>query len=168
MGGDSKSPVYHYHSNYDSFYWMKTFGDPGFLVHKAVGQYLSLLIYHLASDTIIPFDLDTYRKYVGYWNRDFLSGSINNQPDAGALQKLLNFTALKSAETGFAQRAKDFINFTGQGGFQDDERMVDIANGKLRDFQRAFASQGGLPGREFYKNVVYAPAADNGYAATTL
>jgi N-acetylated-alpha-linked acidic dipeptidase len=22
-------PVYHYHSNYDSFYWMDTYGDPG-------------------------------------------------------------------------------------------------------------------------------------------
>lgn len=80
----------------------------------------------------------------------------------------MNFTALKSAETGFAQRAKDFTNLTGQGWFRDDERKVSIANGKLRDFQRAFSSQGGLPGREFYKNVVYAPAADNGYSATTL
>ena len=31
-------PIYHYHSNYDSYYWMANFGDPGFLLHKAMGQ----------------------------------------------------------------------------------------------------------------------------------
>jgi N-acetylated-alpha-linked acidic dipeptidase len=36
-GGDS-DPVYHYHSDYDSYHWMKTFGDPEFLAHKSMTQ----------------------------------------------------------------------------------------------------------------------------------
>ena len=40
MGSDNfeDDPVYHYHSNYDSYYWMTAWGDPGFHVHKAMGQ----------------------------------------------------------------------------------------------------------------------------------
>jgi N-acetylated-alpha-linked acidic dipeptidase len=40
MGSDQgeHDPVYHYHSNYDSYHWMTTYGDPGFLVHKAMGE----------------------------------------------------------------------------------------------------------------------------------
>ncbi|CAG8973599.1 hypothetical protein HYALB_00009751 [Hymenoscyphus albidus] len=168
MGGDQDAPVYHYHSNYDSFHWMQKFGDPGFQTHRSVGQYLSLLMYHLASDPLIPLDLDTFRKYVGYWNRDLLTSSINNQPDAGALQQFLRYNDLKAAETLFAQRARAFMDFINRSGFLGNARNVDIANGKLRDFQRPFANQGGLPGREFYRNVAYVPAADNGYSATTL
>ena len=41
---------------------------------------------------------------------------------------------------------------------------VQLLNAKLRDFQRAFTSQGGLPGREFYRHVVFAPGLDTGYA----
>lgn len=35
--------VYHYHSNYDSYHWMATYGDPGFKYHNALSQFLGLL-----------------------------------------------------------------------------------------------------------------------------
>lgn len=45
MGSDPgpTDAVYHYHSDYDSYHWMATYGDPGFLTHKAMGQYLTLM-----------------------------------------------------------------------------------------------------------------------------
>lgn len=36
-------PVYHYHSNYDSYHWMSEFADPGFKLHNTIAQYLGLL-----------------------------------------------------------------------------------------------------------------------------
>ena len=39
-------------------------------------------------------------------------------------------------------------------------------NDKLRDFNRAFVSQGELPGREFYKLVLVAPGIESLYGAT--
>ena len=33
-----EDPVYHYHSAYDSYHWMATFGDPGFVTHKSMAQ----------------------------------------------------------------------------------------------------------------------------------
>lgn len=62
MGSDPGpgDPIYHYHSNYDSYHWMANYGDPGFLVHKAMGQYLSLLAYHLANEDLLPLEPINY------------------------------------------------------------------------------------------------------------
>lgn len=47
FGPSKKSPIYHYHSNYDSLYWMAKFGDPGFHYHATTAKvskgFLSLL-----------------------------------------------------------------------------------------------------------------------------
>lgn len=58
-GGDG-DPVYHYHSNYDSFHWMEKFGDPGFVYHQTMAQILGLLVAHLATDVVIPFKAADY------------------------------------------------------------------------------------------------------------
>ncbi len=49
----------------------------------------------------------------------------------------------------------------------NDTDLITVVNHKYRDFQRGFVSQGGLPGREFYRHVVTAPGLDTGYAAVT-
>jgi N-acetylated-alpha-linked acidic dipeptidase len=41
-------------------------------------------------------------------------------------------------------------------------------NAALRDFERSFTSEAGLPGRPWYKHFVYAPGAYTGYAVKTL
>ena len=37
-GGGPDDPIYHYHSNYDSYHWMATYGDPEFLSHQSMAQ----------------------------------------------------------------------------------------------------------------------------------
>ena len=60
FGGGEGDPVYHYHSNYDSFHWMEKFGDPGFVYHQTMAQILGLLVAHLATDIVIPFKAADY------------------------------------------------------------------------------------------------------------
>ncbi|KAH3684279.1 hypothetical protein WICPIJ_004754 [Wickerhamomyces pijperi] len=43
-------PVYHYHSNYDSFYWMSKYADPGFKLHNTMAQYLGLLLLRMSEN----------------------------------------------------------------------------------------------------------------------
>jgi N-acetylated-alpha-linked acidic dipeptidase len=57
--------VYHYHSNYDSFYWMSKYGDPGFVYHRAMAQVLNLLTAKLAETLIIPFSAGEYADALG-------------------------------------------------------------------------------------------------------
>lgn len=44
----------------------------------------------------------------------------------------------------------------------NDSELLTLVNHKFRDFQRGFVSQGGLPNREFYRHLIFAPGLDTG------
>ncbi|KAH0832602.1 hypothetical protein AYO21_06004 [Fonsecaea monophora] len=155
-GGGPNDPIYHYHSNYDSFHWMTTFGDPEFLTHKAVGQHLSLLVYHLANEDIIPFDVENYGVQMTLY-LDELADLVESENATSSV----DLSPLEAAISAFNASAQAFTSFVQTASTDAD---VKLANAKLRDFSRGFVSQGGLPTREFYKHVVFAPGLDTGYA----
>ncbi|OWB77729.1 hypothetical protein B5S32_g1904 [[Candida] boidinii] len=70
---DEISPIYHYHSNYDSFYWMSNFGDPGFVYHNLMAKYLGLLIIETSERKLIPFKLQDYSIRLNSYFKDSLS-----------------------------------------------------------------------------------------------
>ncbi|KAJ2980850.1 hypothetical protein NUW58_g6835 [Xylaria curta] len=59
-GPDDKAPVYHYHSNYDSYWWQSVYGDPGFVYHKAMAQVLGLTVAKLADTPLLALNATTY------------------------------------------------------------------------------------------------------------
>ncbi|ROT42249.1 glutamate carboxypeptidase, partial [Sodiomyces alkalinus F11] len=59
-GHRPEDPVYHYHSNYDSFAWMTNFGDPGFEYHRAMARVLGRTLVELANRPIIRFNATDY------------------------------------------------------------------------------------------------------------
>ncbi|KAK2839291.1 hypothetical protein FQN49_006288, partial [Arthroderma sp. PD_2] len=163
-GGDGNTdPVYHYHSNYDSYHWMDTFGDPGFHTHVAVGQFLSLLAYHLSTDEILPFDVTNYgvqmTKYL-----DELKGYV-----AASEYTDLDLSKIEAAICSFNVSAKAVSKMQKKAQHdRHDKKLIKHLNSIYRDFGRGFVSQGGLPDREFYKHMLYAPGLDTGYAPTTF
>ncbi|KAI0174270.1 glutamate carboxypeptidase II [Pestalotiopsis sp. NC0098] len=159
--GFDEDPIYHYHSNYDSYHWMTTFGDPGFLAHKSMTQFMSLLAYSLADATVIPFNLTNYAVQLDAYYDD-LQATINETATT------LDTDPLRSAIDDFAQSALELEQQAGDALGADDAAQIDVVNHKYRDFQRGFVSQGGLPGREFFKHLIFAPGADTGYAAVTF
>ena len=58
--GDTGGAVYHYHSNYDSYYWMNTYGDPGFHYHATVAKLWALFTAKLAEAPVIPLNATDY------------------------------------------------------------------------------------------------------------
>jgi N-acetylated-alpha-linked acidic dipeptidase len=62
---DENSAIYHYHSNYDSFYWMDNFGDPGFVYHRTMAQVLGSVIGELSENLVIPFVASEYVDALG-------------------------------------------------------------------------------------------------------
>jgi N-acetylated-alpha-linked acidic dipeptidase len=60
FGCGMEDAVHHYHSNYDSFHWMSTYGDPGFVYHKAMAQILGLLLGELSNKILIQFNATDY------------------------------------------------------------------------------------------------------------
>ncbi|OTB06732.1 hypothetical protein M426DRAFT_72190 [Hypoxylon sp. CI-4A] len=160
-GGSSTDPIYHYHSNYDSYHWMLTYGDPEFLAHKSMAQYLTLLAYNLADQDIIQFDLPNYATQLEKYYDDLLS-------TIDSTSQTLDTTALQAAIEEFRVSATEVQDLENQAIATNDSETITLVNHKYRDFQRGFVSQGGLPGREFYRHLIFAPGIDTGYAATTF
>jgi N-acetylated-alpha-linked acidic dipeptidase len=160
-GGGPNDPVYPYHSNYDSYHWMSTFGDPGFHTHKAMGQFLTLLLYHMVSDAVVPLEpsdyVDELHTYLADLNTTIASSNVT-----------LDLSPLTSAITTFAASAQQFNELRAHAVAHNDTQLLTAQNHKARDFSRGFTSQGGLPTREFYQNTLFAPGRDTGYAPVTF
>lgn len=60
--GGKGDPIYHYHSNYDSYHWMEKFGDKKFVYHNLAAKYLALLTFGLSEREVIHFNLHDYAK----------------------------------------------------------------------------------------------------------
>ena len=161
-GGGPNDPIYHYHSNYDSYHWMSTYGDPGFVTHKAFGQYLTLLAYHLANDEVIPYNVTTYATEMTVYLKE-LTTTV-----ATSVAPTLDLTPISNAIATFSQQADALNGFRDAALTSNDANLVDLVNHKLRDFSRGFVSQGGLTGREFFAHLIFAPGLDTGYAPTTF
>jgi N-acetylated-alpha-linked acidic dipeptidase len=159
--GGVDDPVWHYHSNYDTYHWMSTFGDPGFLVHAAMGQYLALVAYHLASDDVLPIDTQNYAVELRAYYDDLSEYAEEHDAD-------LDLSELDDAIKYFKNSADEVKALEKLAVSRDDQVLKTVVNHKYRDFQRGFISQGGLPDRDFYKHVVTAPGLDTGYAAVTF
>jgi N-acetylated-alpha-linked acidic dipeptidase len=160
-GGGPNDPVYHYHSNYDSYHWMATFGDPGFHTHKAMGQFLTLLLYHMVNDPVVPLEPGDY---VGELNSylDELNTTI------ASANATLDLAPLVGAIATFETSAQQFNELRAQAVATNNTELITTQNHKARDFSRGFTSQGGLPTREFYQNTLFAPGRDTGYAPVTF
>lgn len=140
---------------------MATYGDPGFLIHKAMGQYLAILAYHMASDETLPLQPVNFADQMDLYY-DELRGTISN----ASLE--LDTSELRAALDTFRTQAQQAEDLIAQATASGDSALLQVQNHKLRDFHRGFTSQGGLPNREFYRHLIFAPGLDTGYAATTF
>ncbi|KAI0466165.1 hypothetical protein F4859DRAFT_333972 [Xylaria cf. heliscus] len=59
-GPDNEAPIYHYHSNYDSYWWQSVYGDPGFVYHRAMAQVLGLTVAKIADTPLLSLNATTY------------------------------------------------------------------------------------------------------------
>ncbi|KAF2994057.1 hypothetical protein E8E13_001770 [Curvularia kusanoi] len=160
-GGGPNDPVYPYHSNYDSYHWMATFGDPGFHTHKAMGQYLTLLLYHMVNDPVVPLQPAGYVEELNTYLKE-LNTTI------AAANATLDLSPLVDAISTFGTSAQQFNGLRDQAITANDAALITVQNHKARDFSRGFTSQGGLPTREFYQHTIFAPGRDTGYAPVTF
>jgi len=74
----------------------------------------------------------------------------------------LDISALRSAIDEFTKRTTELEALESQAMARKDPGLTTVVNHKKRDFQRGFVSQGGLPNREFYQNLIFAPGLDTG------
>ncbi|PWN18707.1 Zn-dependent exopeptidase [Microstroma glucosiphilum] len=78
--------VYHYHSNYDSFYYMDHFGDPGFKRITTIAKVLGLATWRMSQSLFLQLDVGEYVSVIGEYI-DEVQAKFNKAKRDGPLGK---------------------------------------------------------------------------------
>jgi N-acetylated-alpha-linked acidic dipeptidase len=164
-----KSPVYHYHSNYDSFHWMDKYGDPGWHYHAAITKVWSLLAAQLVEAPIIRFNVTDYAVGLGQYLERTIDKAKNSSATAevhtrafgdlkAAIGRLYNETT--SFEAHAKELGEDIRGDIPWWKWWEKARLfheVKEMNKKYKYFERQFLYEKGLSSRPWFKHVVFAP-----------
>ncbi len=196
FGGEDGGGIYH--SIYDDFYWYTHFSDRDFVYGRALAQTGGTAVMRLADGDLLPFDFtnfaDTVSKYtaevkkllndrqveVGERNREIEEGVFTATADprktlvAPAVEAVpphLNFAPLDNAVDALTRSAehyqKAFRKLSLPAAMASPAALSNL-NGKLIESERRLTASEGLPGRPWFKHLIYAPGAYTGYAVKTL
>ncbi|KAI9844746.1 MAG: hypothetical protein M1837_005279 [Sclerophora amabilis] len=176
-------PGFPYHSCFDNFQWMTKFGDPTFGYHKTMAQVWALLILELADRPVLPFDFVAYASAIQGYVADLEKYAesqaalpAKSTMKERANRKKLDMAALKTAADHFSKNAATFqeLQFdwdeksarTGavENSVQAIKRMSH--NSRMANFDTHLLDLeegGGVPGREQFKHIIFAPQAWSGY-----
>jgi N-acetylated-alpha-linked acidic dipeptidase len=80
----------------------------------------------------------------------------------------LDTNSLKISIDVFREHALEAEALTAQAVSANDAALIEVQNEKYKDFHRGFVVSPGLPQREFFRHVVFAPGRDTGYAPVTF
>ncbi len=150
-----------YHSQYDNFYWMSQFGDPGFRYMTAMVEVWARMALRLANAEIYPYDFRSYSETV----LDFL-GTFDAVE--GADENLDLGEAIAAAERWqtAATDLRDRTSRTLSGDSAAAGADLEAINNLLLSIERQFLLEEGIPGRPWFKHMLYAPRYT--YAAMSL
>lgn len=181
-GGSSRSlqaPVYHYHSNYDSFAWMESFGDPGWHYHVAITKVWALLAAALVESPVIALNTTDYAlglsSYLSSLRRkasESLDPSIRTLSFDDISQSIGSLLDATSAlDTRAAILAASIDESVPWWKWWRKVRLyheVQEVNQKYKYFERKFLYAEGLDGRPYYKHTIFAPDYWRGYGGVTF
>ncbi len=148
-----------YHSQYDNFYWVTHFGDPGFRYMTAMAEVWGRLALRLANAEIYPYDFALYARKV----QEFL----NKLDEQKEVQDHLDLSTAERAVDSWAEKAQELHTAV--------SRSLDTAtplerfeplNEVLLQLERHFLLEEGIPDRPWFKHALYAPRYS--YAAMTF
>jgi N-acetylated-alpha-linked acidic dipeptidase len=140
-----------YHSVYDNHLWVQKFGDPGFLRQTAMTRVWGVMALRLANADVLPMDYrDTANRV-----HEFVAEAVEN---ASAAQKeaLRPLTAAVDRFSASATTAGARIDAL-LAGDAPDRRTASLLDEALMKTERAFLDSSGLPGRPWYRHLLFAP-----------
>ena len=181
FGAGKNAPVYHYHSNYDSFHWMDTYGDPGFHHHVALAKIISLLAAKLVEEPLIQFNATDYAVSLASYLERVKKIAAESTPNDSAIEPA-GFDSLDKALATLLETAAKFdaeadslallVNSPKTpktpAALTKLYASVRTINTKYKLLERQFLYTHGLDGRSWFKHVVFAPGLWTGYAGATF
>ncbi|KAK3075960.1 hypothetical protein LTR53_000264 [Teratosphaeriaceae sp. CCFEE 6253] len=176
FGAGGKDPVYHYHSNYDSFAWMERYGDPGWLYHVTIAKIIALLAAKLVESPVIGFSAEDYATGLAKYLSDVKAKAAILEPELQITDAI--FGKLETAIYSFQTIAQTFDAEAAALTALVEAPTTPVAvtklyrqarkvNTKYKLLERQFLYQPGLDSRSWFKHVVFAPGLWTGYAGAT-
>ncbi|XP_064892269.1 putative N-acetylated-alpha-linked acidic dipeptidase [Columba livia] len=159
----SSYPVYH--SVYETYEIVERFYDPTFKNHLTVAQVRGGLVFELANSVVLPFDCRDYASAVSNYAHIIYNLSRNHEKELATYN--VSFDALFSAVKNFTELAASFHERLQQIDI-NNLLAVRSLNDQLMFLERAFIDPLGLPGRPFYRHVIFAPSSHNKYAGESF
>jgi N-acetylated-alpha-linked acidic dipeptidase len=194
-GGEDNNGIYH--SIYDDFYQYTHFEDTDFAYGRLAAQTVGTAVIRLADADILPFDFtrlaETVKAYVDdvqallkrrqedvrERNRQIEEGVFAATRDprrplaapvAEAVPPALNFAPLENASTALTAAAGRYKKALAAASSQlaGNTTAIRAVNAKLMQSERQLLDPAGLPHREWYRHLLYAPGYYTGYDVKTL
>ncbi|XP_045930614.1 N-acetylated-alpha-linked acidic dipeptidase 2 isoform X3 [Micropterus dolomieu] len=132
---------------------------------RAVAQVRGGLIFQLADSQVLPLDVNEYadslRKYA-----QSIAQLAQKHPEEMKMFDV-SFDSLFSAVENMTFASRDFHERL-QALNRADPLQVRVMNDQLMYLERAFIDPLGLPGRPFYRHVIFAPSSHNKYAGESF
>jgi N-acetylated-alpha-linked acidic dipeptidase len=155
-----------YHSAYDSFYWYTHFSDTDFAYGAALSRTIGTAILRLADADVLPFEFTaTARTLRGYATEvQKLSKEAKGAPPLELTLVLSAVERLAKAADAYDRASAERVK---RGAALDRAKQVEL-NRLLYTSERAFKYDAGLPKREWFKHLAYAPGFYTGYGVKTL
>lgn len=176
FGSGPKDPVYHYHSNYDSFWWMDNFGDPGFKYHATIARILALLAAKIVEEPVIAFNATDYavglERYLQSVKDAAVDSELHELVAKGTLKPLDKaIQTFQRASVAFDHEATLLAMAAASPNFPPSATelysSIRATNTKYKLLERQFTYAPGLDSRSWFKHVVFAPGLWTGYAGAT-
>ncbi|XP_047449238.1 N-acetylated-alpha-linked acidic dipeptidase 2 isoform X2 [Mugil cephalus] len=159
----SSYPVYH--SVYETFEIVEKFYDPSFKRLRAVAQVRGGLVFLLAESQLLPLDTNEYADSLWKYSQSIAQLAQRNPGEMELYG--VSFESLFSAVRNFTFAARQFHERL-QTLNRADPLQVRVMNDQLMYLERAFIDPLGLPGRPFYRHVIFAPSSHNKYAGESF
>jgi N-acetylated-alpha-linked acidic dipeptidase len=180
-----------YHSIYDDFYWYTHFADTDFTYGRALAQATGTAVIRLADAGVLPFQFtnlsDTVRTYVEEikqlattqraqieeQNLELEEGVFKAAadprktfipPSKQPVPPHFNFAPLDNALDLLTASAKRYE----AARMKAPPSAVQAVNAKLIESERKLTDAAGLPGRPWFKHMIYAPGFYTGYGVKTI
>jgi N-acetylated-alpha-linked acidic dipeptidase len=142
-----------YHSIYDNHNWVARIGDPGFQYHVAMVQLWGLLTLRLAGADVVPLDYEPYAVRIDEFAREVGRRVASRQLSGGA--DLIAHVRDAAAE--FRVAARRTNERRDRALELLDRAEIDRLNRQLISVERALLDADGIPGRPWYRHLIYAP-----------
>jgi N-acetylated-alpha-linked acidic dipeptidase len=187
-----------YHSNYDSYDHYIRFGDPGFAYGIAEAQTVGHLVLRFADADVLPLQFGGFSDAVQGYVAELHELADQKRNKAEELGKLLdqnvfvlaadptrrvlpperepdvphlNFAPLDNAVERLKKSAKAYdegYERLGSGQLNLTLAQRNQLNSLLRAMEAALTDPRGLPGRDWFKHLLYAPGLYTGYGVKTI